>query len=96
MQRIHENDLSGFLINNESRLKYKHICIPAELSDDVKPASLREYYDEDDLFWTDRFSRAILQDYKEALGTYGYAGQLMQTPTPLNSGLIRGNWFKID
>jgi predicted phage terminase large subunit-like protein len=97
MQRIHENDLSGYLVDGiNTRLKYKHICIPAELSDDVKPASLREYYDEDNLFWTDRFSRAILQDYKEALGTYGYAGQLMQTPAPLNSGLIKGSWFKID
>ena len=97
MQRIHDNDLSGFLLNGgESRLKYKHICIPAELSDDIKPKILKDNYDEDGLFWTDRFSRSILDDYKQALGSYGYAGQLMQTPTPLNSGMIRADWFKID
>lgn len=97
MQRIHDNDLSGFLLSNgNSRLKYKHICIPAELSDDLKPKILKDNYDENGLFWSDRFSKDILDDYKQALGSYGYAGQLMQTPTPLNSGMIRSDWFKID
>lgn len=97
MQRIHDNDLSGFLLSNgNSRLKYKHICIPAELSDDLKPKMLKSNYDKNGLFWSDRFSRDILDDYKQALGSYGYAGQLMQTPTPLNSGMIRSDWFKID
>ena len=97
MQRIHENDLSGYLVGGlNTRLKYRHICIPAEVSPDIKPKSLESYYNEDGLFWKDRFSREILQDYKEALGSYGYAGQLMQTPTPLNSGMIRAEWLKID
>ena len=96
MQRIHENDLSGFLIGHESRMKYKHICIPAELSKDLKPTALEDNYDENGLFWSDRFSRDILDDYKQALGSYGYAGQLMQTPTPIDSGMIKIDWFKID
>jgi len=97
MQRIHDNDLSGFLLyGNDSRLKYQHICIPAELSDDVKPKKLESNYDKDGLFWSDRFSKDILDDYKQALGSYGYAGQLMQTPTPLNSGMIKSEWMKID
>ena len=97
MQRIHDNDLSGFLLyGGESRIKYQHICIPAEVSNDVKPKKLKSFYDEDGLFWADRFSRDILDDYKQALGSYGYAGQLMQTPTPLNSGMIKSEWLKID
>ena len=96
MQRIHENDLSGFLVGHESRMKYRHICIPAELSKDIKPTALEDNYDENGLFWSDRFSRDILDDYKQALGSYGYAGQLMQTPTPINSGMIKADWFKID
>ena len=97
MQRIHDNDLSGFLLyGGDSRTKYKHICIPAEISDDVKPKKLNSFYDDNGLFWTDRFSKTILDDYKQALGSYGYAGQLMQTPTPLNSGMIKSEWLKID
>ncbi len=94
MQRVHEDDLSGYLLYN-SPDKHKHICIPAEISDDLKPKSLSKHY-EDGLFWKDRFSQAILDDYKSALGSYGYAGQLQQRPTPADSGMLQKNWFRID
>ncbi|MAN60445.1 MAG: hypothetical protein CMI60_00730 [Parvibaculum sp.] len=94
MQRVHEDDLSGYLLYN-SPDKHQHICIPAELSSDLKPSHLAEHY-EDGLFWKDRFSKNILDDYKSALGSYGYAGQLQQRPTPADSGMIQKNWFKID
>jgi len=100
MQRVHEEDLSGFLLGRETRLSYKHICIPAtsENKEIVKPASLLEYYDKDNngLFWEERFGQDVLDDYKKALGTYGYAGQLMQTPTPVDSGMIKKEWFRLD
>ena len=98
MQRVHEDDLSGFLLERETRSKYKHICIPAtNESGNIKPKSLEKFYNQETgLFWEDRFSRQILDDYKSALGSYGYAGQLQQTPTPLDSGMIHKDWFKID
>ena len=98
MQRVHEDDLTGFLLGKETRLKYRHICIPAKSGDgNIKPAYLEKFYEKDtQLFWKDRFSQKILDDYKSALGSYGYAGQLQQTPTPLDSGMIHKDWFKID
>ena len=98
MQRVHEDDLTGFLLGRETRLKYKHICIPAKSGDDnIKPKHLEEFYDKDNgLFWEDRFSQSTLDDYRSALGSYGYAGQLQQTPTPLDSGMIHKDWFKVD
>ena len=98
MQRVHEDDLTGFLLDRETRLKYKHICIPAKSGDDnIKPKKLEEFYNKDTgLFWEERFSQRTLDDYKSALGSYGYAGQLQQTPTPLDSGMIHKDWFKID
>lgn len=96
MQRIHENDLSGYLLNSSSRLSYRHICIPATSDGYINPPSLSSRYDENGLFWADRFSQKILDDYKQALGSYGYAGQLMQTPTPIDSGMIKYEWFKVD
>jgi predicted phage terminase large subunit-like protein len=94
MQRIHENDLSGFLLDRETRLNYNHICIPATEGGNVKPKKLIQFY-EDGYFWKERFGKEVLDDYKTALGTYGYAGQLMQTPTPIDSGMIKASWFKI-
>ena len=94
MQRVHEDDLSGYLLYN-SPDKHKHICIPAELSDDLKPRNLEKFYEEG-LFWKERFGKEVLEDYKSALGSYGYAGQLQQRPTPADSGMIQKNWFNID
>ena len=96
MQRVHEDDLSGFLLDRETRLNYNHICIPATIDGEVKPKKLENYYDDNGLFWEERFGQDVLDDYKKSLGSYGYAGQLMQTPTPLDSGMIRQEWFKID
>ena len=98
MQRVHEDDLTGFLLGKETRLKYKHICIPAKSGDgNIKPAYLEKFYEKGtQLFWKDRFSQKILDDYRSALGSYGYAGQLQQTPTPLDSGMIHKDWFKVD
>ena len=96
MQRVHEDDLSGFLLDRETRLNYNHICIPATIDGEVKPKKLENFYDKNGLFWEERFGQDVLDDYKKALGSYGYAGQLMQTPTPLDSGMIRQEWFKID
>ena len=94
MQRVHEDDLSGYLLYH-SPDKHQHICIPAELSSDLKPKILEKFY-EDGLFWKDRFSQEILDDYKSALGSYGYAGQLQQRPTPADSGMLQKNWFNIE
>ena len=41
MQRLHENDLTGMLLNKEPN-EWDHICLPAEISDNVKPINLKE------------------------------------------------------
>ena len=98
MQRVHEEDLTGFLLGANTRLNYKHICIPATNdTGNIKPKSLEKFYNkENGLFWEDRFSKEVLDDYKSALGSYGYAGQLQQTPTPIDSGMIHSSWFRVD
>lgn len=92
MQRLHEEDTTGYLINKG--LKIKHICLPAELSEDVRPIELRENY-VDGLFDPIRRSRESLAATKTDLGSYGYAGQMMQRPSPMDGGLIKKNWFTI-
>ena len=92
MQRLHEEDTTGYLINKG--LNIKHICLPAELSEDVRPIELKERYI-DGLFDPIRRSRESLAATKTDLGSYGYAGQLMQRPSPLEGGLIKKHWFPI-
>lgn len=91
MQRLHAEDLTGYLLK-KSPDKYFHICIPAEKSIDVTPRSLNKFY-KDRLFWKSRFGNEILADYKNALGSYGYSGQLQQRPSPEEGNIIKKEWF---
>lgn len=95
MQRLHELDTTGYLLEKvKEGLKIKHVCIPAELSRNVKPIELREKY-VNNLFDPIRRSIESLQKAKAELGTYGYAGQMQQTPAPEEGGIIKKAWFDI-
>ena len=43
MQRLHEQDTTGYILSKPS-LRTHHICIPAELSSDIRPVQLSSYY----------------------------------------------------
>ena len=93
MQRLHVRDLVGhILLNDERKDKYRHICIPAELSDAVKPESLKEKY-KDGLFFPDRFPQSVINDYRVALGLYGFYGQILQLPFIEGGGMVKKAWF---
>lgn len=92
MQRLHEDDLTGHELKNNPDA-YFHICLDAEASDNVKPSHLLEKYN-DGLFFPGRFTRQVLEKFKLALGSYGYAGQFRQKPAPDEGGLIKKAWFK--
>lgn len=92
MQRLHEEDTTGYLL--KKGLNIKHICLPAELSEDVRPIELKQRYI-DGLFDPIRRSYSSLLSTKTDLGSYGYAGQMMQRPSPLDGGLIKKGWFQI-
>lgn len=92
MQRLHEDDTTGYLIKRG--VSYKHICLPAELDENVRPLSLAQHY-QDGLFDPIRLSRDTLNKKKVTLGSYGYAGQMLQRPSPLEGGIFKKAWFKI-
>jgi predicted phage terminase large subunit-like protein len=92
MQRLHEEDLTGHLLKKNPDA-YQHICIPARLSDNVKPASLRKHY-VDGLFFPGRFTDVVLTAWEKSLGSYGASGQLAQLPSPAEGGIIKKAWFE--
>ena len=93
MQRLHENDLTGMLLEKEPE-NWEHICLPAEVSDKVKPVDLKEFYD-DGLLFPSRLSKKTLDSFKLGLGSYGYSGQYSQMPSPDEGGIFKGNWFNV-
>lgn len=91
MQRLHENDPSGHILDRNSQT-IKHINLPAEENGKVKPTYLAEKY-QDGLLDPIRLNRPVLNEMRTVLGSYGYAGQMMQEPAPDEGGLIKKAWF---
>lgn len=92
MQRLHEEDVTGYLLKRKGE-NIRHICLPAEDCEDVKPADLRARY-VDGLLDPVRLSRAVLEEAKIDLGSRGYAGQYGQTPTAAGGNIVKEAWFK--
>jgi predicted phage terminase large subunit-like protein len=92
-QRLHEEDLTGHLLKQGSD-RYRHICVPAELTDDLSPKKWSRHYI-DGLFWHDRFSWVVLNEIKDEQGSTVYANQLLQKPSPPEGGLLKKRWFQV-
>lgn len=89
MQRLHEDDPTGHLLEKSGNVK--HICLPGELSNNVKPEHLKGNY-EDGLLDPNRLSKEVLEGLKIDLGSYGYSGQIQQSPSPEGGGVWQ-KWF---
>lgn len=93
MQRLHEDDLTGYLLKNDPE-GYLHICLPATVSDQVNPPQYKEYY-KDGLLDPIRLSAKTLGGFRKTLGERGYGGQYDQSPAPLDGGIWKRHWFDI-
>jgi predicted phage terminase large subunit-like protein len=89
MQRLHQDDPTGHMLAKGGNVK--HICLPGELSDNVSPTELKENYI-DGLLDPRRLSQNVLDELKLDLGSYGYSGQIQQSPSPMGGGIWQ-KWF---
>ena len=102
MQRLHESDVSGYILSK--KLGYEHLCIPMEFEPSRRfftkvktPAYPYGWEDprteEGELLHPERMNREQLGTLKTELGPYDTAGQLQQSPSPAEGGLMkRGYW----
>ena len=93
-QRLHEDDPSGYKIAHTPPSQLRHLCFPAELTEDVKPLEFRKYY-KNGLFDQKRMNKATLRQIRNELGEYGYAGQYLQTPAPPGGGVFQVNKMRV-
>lgn len=97
MQRLHQNDPTAALLKRTQMsggATVKHICLPVEDCEDVKPAELRKFY-VDGLMDPKRLSHKTLEE-KKTQGKFFYSGQYMQRPTPLEGGMFKWERIRID
>ena len=97
MQRLHEDDLVGHVLQQDDWRVLKFPAIAEENETHVLQTS----------HGTKRFSRnvgealhpereplEVLRKLREIQGEYNFAGQYQQTPAPLGGGLVKIGWFK--
>jgi hypothetical protein len=80
MQRLHERDLAGHVLE---RGGYEQLCLPAEYEPAHPfcwPRDSRTKPGE--VLWRGKWDRPWLTEKARELGSYGYAGQYQQRPSP--------------
>lgn len=91
MQRLNEKDPTGNWLGKAGK-DVLHICLPGELSKDVKPECLKEKY-VDGLLDHVRLTKIDLDGLRVDLGSYAFAGQIQQRPAPEGGGIWK-KWIK--
>lgn len=95
MQRLHEADLTGYILSE--KLGYTHLCLPAEAPERTVitfPVTKREVVrEEGDLLNPERFPRDVLDGLKKSMGSLQYAGQMQQVPAPAEGVIFKREWL---
>ena len=81
MQRLHEDDLSGYLLDGGSGEEWEHLCLPA-LDENNKP------------LWEEKHTFKELEQIRQA-NSYTFAGQYQQIPAPDEGGELKKEWFEV-
>jgi len=96
MQRLHEDDLTGEVLRNSAGSHYKHFCFPAIESDNIRPVEYQSKY-VTGLLFPERLDELGLKLIRQDLGSYGFAGQYQQRPSPEEGGVFKrqhwGYWY---
>lgn len=105
-QRIHENDVSGYILDNDDLNEWTKLILPMEYEHKRKaktivlPSTDGEIWSDPrckdgQLLWPERIGPKELKSLKNALGSeYAIAGQLQQLPSPATGGIIKKSWFQ--
>ena len=94
MQRLHEDDLAGHLIQQGG---WNHLNLPAIALEDetIKLGSGRTLYRRiDDILHPERESRDALEAVKAEVGSLLFSAQYQQQPVPIDGNVIKRAWFR--
>jgi len=96
MQRLHEADLTGHILDGEEH--WEHLKIPGICEERTVhhfPISGKEFIrEESDLLWPEREGEKELAAAKVRLTSRGFAGQYQQRPAPMEGSIFKREWFK--
>jgi predicted phage terminase large subunit-like protein len=97
MQRLHEDDLVGHLLDvgTWKVIRFPAIAEEDEIHDIETPYGPRRFQRRaGEALHPEREPLEILNHLREALGPFNFSGQYQQVPAPLGGGLVEAAWFK--
>jgi len=100
MQRLHMNDLTGFLL--ESDAGFKLIKLPAiaqedeswEWTDRIRNLHKSFIRKKGELLHPERENMEVIKSMQDSQSEYGFSGQYQQEPVPLEGGIIKEKWLQ--
>lgn len=95
MQRLHQNDTSGIIL--ERGLEFEHLMLPMrfDLSRRCKTKIFTDPRTEDgELLFPERFSEETVSGLERTMGAIAAAGQLQQSPVPRGGAVFQREWVK--
>jgi len=97
MQRLHEDDMVGHVLEQE---QWEHVRLPA-IAEEEETHVIRSFFGTrtihrqvGEALHPEREPLAVLQHIRRTIGEYNFAGQYQQQPAPLGGGLVKAEWFK--
>jgi predicted phage terminase large subunit-like protein len=105
MQRLHEMDLSGYVLADGIQ-GLVHLCLPMEYEPKRKCRTIplpstggKLWQDprtkEGELLWPNYITKDLVEQLKKGLKTeYAISGQLQQRPAPESGSFIKKDWFQ--
>ncbi len=98
MQRLHEEDLAGYLLSTEKG-HWAHLCMQMEFEEKGpgdRPTWLgwSDQRQEGDLLFPQMFPADYIAKEKTALGSAGYAGQMQQRPSAAEGNNFKREWWR--
>jgi predicted phage terminase large subunit-like protein len=94
MQRLHDEDFTGYLLQSDKT--FKHLKIPA-IAESNEIWSLKHKTvtrQKGEALHPERESLSKLMDAKKQMGEYHFSGQYQQNPAPRDGGIIKKKWLK--
>lgn len=96
MQRIHENDLSGHILETDALKEFKHVCFPLEFEKDHENKCIYDIRTkEGELLMPGRFPKKYVEALKSRTNAFIYAGRFQQRPSLKGGNILMRDWWQV-
>lgn len=98
MQRVHDDDVSGLILDDPDLHGYEHMMLPMHFDPQRAYSGLAgedPRTDDGDLIWPERFPADVVASDERLMGKYATAAQHQQSPEPRGGGVVERDWWQL-